>query len=108
MAGTVKHAKIENRTTRARLKRGRQPHWQAIVPDKVHLGYQRGLDEPDGRWILRHFIGSALKGGKHFYSKYRTTTMGRADDAERADGRRILTFEQAEPAARAMVECPAE
>jgi hypothetical protein len=32
MAGTVKHAKLESRTARSRLKRGRQPHWQALVP----------------------------------------------------------------------------
>ena len=105
MAAIVKHAKFETRTARARLKRGRQAHWRAIIK-RTHLGYQRWPDESDGRWILRHFIGSALKGGKHFYSKYRTIALGRADDAEQADGRRILSFEQAEAAARAMVDAP--
>ena len=42
MAGAVKHAKLESRTARSRLKRGRQPHWQALVPGKVHLAINAG------------------------------------------------------------------
>ena len=53
MAGTVKHAKLESRTARSRLKRGRQPHWQALVPGRVHLGYQCWKGDPAGRWVLR-------------------------------------------------------
>jgi hypothetical protein len=51
MAGTVKHAKLESRTARSRLKRGRQPHWQALVPGKVHLGYQCWKGDAVGRWV---------------------------------------------------------
>ena len=97
MAGTVKHAKFESRTARSRLKRGRQPHWQALVPGRVHLGYQCWKGDPAGRWVLRRYIGN---------SKYRSATLGRADDAAPADGQNVLSFEQAEAKARAMVETP--
>jgi integrase len=106
MVGTVKHARLESRTARSRLKRGRQPHWQALVP-KVRLGWQCWKGEREGRWILRRFVGSKIKDGKHLYSRYRAITLGRADDAMPADGERILSFEQAEAAARAMVDIPA-
>ncbi len=94
MAGAVKHAKLESRTARSRLKRGRQPHWQALVPGRVHLGYQCWKGEAVGRWVLRRYIGNG---------KYRSTTLGRADDAAPADGQNVLSFEQAEAKGRAMV-----
>jgi integrase len=97
MAGTVRHARLESRSARDRLKRGRQPHWQALEDGKVHLGWQRWKGqrgEAGGRWVLRRYIGN---------NKYRSETLGRADDAEAADGERILTFEQAEIRARTRV-----
>jgi integrase len=98
MAGTVKHAKLESRTSRSRLKRGRQPHWQDIITGRAHLGYQCFKGNKVGRWILRRHIGN---------NKYRSTTLGRADDTAAADGQRFLSFEQAEAAARAKVDAPA-
>jgi integrase len=97
MTGTVRHAKLESRTARARLRRGRQPHWQALVPGRAHLGYQRREDLSEGRWLLRRYVGM---GG------YRTVALGRADDAAAADGERVLSFEQAEAKARGLVETP--
>ena len=97
MAGTVKHAKLESRTSRSRLKRGRQPHWQALIPSRVHLGYQCWKGE-EGRWSLRRRYNSN--------NKYRSVTLGRADDAAAADGEHVLTFEQAEAKARATVAAP--
>lgn len=97
MAGTVQHARLESPSARARLKRGRQPHWQALVEGKVHLGWQCWKGEPAGRWVLRRYIGNR---------KYRTVALGLADDAAKADGARVLTFEQAEAKARVMVETP--
>jgi hypothetical protein len=44
--------------------------------------------------ILRRYIGN---------NKYRSVTLGRADDAVPADGKRVLTFTQAEAKARAMI-----
>jgi hypothetical protein len=39
MAGTVRHAKLESPTARAKLKRGRQSHWQTLITGRAHLGY---------------------------------------------------------------------
>ena len=75
MAGIVKHARLESRTSRARLKRGRQPHWQAIS-GHAHLGYQRWPEDDAGRWILRRYDGG----------KYSVQPLGRADDTLQSDG----------------------
>jgi hypothetical protein len=58
MAGTVKQARLESQSARARLKRGRQPHWKALVEGRVHLGYQCWKGDPVGRWLLRRYIGN--------------------------------------------------
>ena len=97
MAGTVKHARMESQSARARLKRGRQPHWQALVEGRVHLGWQCWKGDPVGRWLLRRYIGN---------NKYRVQALGRADDAAPADGADVLSFAQAEAKARAMVASP--
>jgi len=96
MSGTVRHARLDSRARRARLKRGRQPHWTALVPRRVHLGYQRRPDDRAGRWILRQYQDG----------KYTSMALGRADDAERADGELILSYEQALAAARAAADTP--
>jgi integrase len=98
MAGTVKHAKLDSRTARSRLKRRRQPHWQALVTGKVHLGWQCWKGDPVGRWVLRRYVGN---------NKYRVQTLGRADDDASADGVDVLSHAQAEAKARAMVASPA-
>src|SRR6516162_11666790 len=95
MSGTVKHARLESQSARARLKRRRQPHWQALVEGRVHLGWQRWKGkqgEAGGRWLLRRYIGN---------NKYRVLTLGRADDVAQADGVRVLSHEQAEAATTA-------
>jgi hypothetical protein len=97
MSGTVKHARSESQSARARLKRGRQPHWQALVEGRLHLGWQCWKGEPVGRWLLRRYIGDG---------KYRVQALGRADDAARADGADVLNFEQAKTKAHAMVASP--
>jgi integrase len=97
MAGTVKHARLESQSARARLKRGRQPHWQALVEGRVHLGWQCRKGDLVGRWLLRRYIGN---------NQYRMQTLGRADDAARADGADVLSFEQAKAKAHAMVASP--
>src|SRR5262245_44026118 len=101
MSGTVKHARLESQSARARLKRGRQPHWQALIEGRVHLGWQRWKGkkgDPAGRWLLRRYIPAT--------GKYRVQALGRADDATRADGADILSFEQAKAKAHAIVVSP--
>lgn len=96
MAGTVKHAKIESRSARARMKRGRQPHWRVLIVGRAHLGYQRWEDDKTGRWVLRRYIDG----------KYSIEPLGLADDVESANGDQILSFEQAEAKARAIIDAP--
>ena len=99
MAGLVRHASLESRTARSQLKRGRQPHWQSLVTGRVHLGYQIWKGDKAGRWVLRRYIGN---------DKYRSTTLGRADDDAEAktDGVNILSHAQAKAKALALVDSP--
>jgi integrase len=80
MAGTVREARLGTRTARARLKPGRQPHWNTIIAGRAHLGWQRWPEDLVGRWLLRRRHAGA----------YHVEALGTADD--RADG---MTFEQA-------------
>jgi integrase len=95
MARTVKIAKLDTPTSRARLKRGRQPHWQPLQAG-THLGYQRQAGA--GRWLLRRYLG----GG----NTYRVTALGTADDLQPANGTTVLSYEQASAKARAMIATP--
>ena len=97
MAGTITLKRLESPASRRRLKRGRQAHWTNIIPRRVHLGWQRWPDKPEGRWLLRKWLGD---------DKYSTIALGRADDTERADGDRILSYDQALAAARAAMDEP--
>lgn len=97
VAGTVKHARLETPTARSGLKRGRQPHWRALDEGKVHLGWQCWKGAPQGRWLLRRYVGKR---------KYRVETLGLADDASAADGERILSFKQASAKAHTIVGLP--
>lgn len=83
MARTVRHAKLDNLTARARLKRGRQPHYQVLILNRAHLGYRRWPDEASGVWLLRRNDDGA----------YFVRTLAKADDNARADGISILNFE---------------
>jgi integrase len=97
MARPLVQAKIEGRGQRRRLKPGRQAHWQTIVPNRVHLGYQRWEDDKEGRWIVRRYVDGA----------YFITPLGFADDLRDANGDSVLSFEQAYAAARTIVDAPA-
>jgi hypothetical protein len=57
MAGTVRHARLDSPTARAKLRKGRQSHWQALAP-KIHLGYQHLKGTAAGRWLLRRHLGA--------------------------------------------------
>jgi integrase len=98
MARKVKHSELDSRSSRARLKaKGREPHWQSLVSGerRAHLGWQAWKGSP-GRWVLRRSLGD---------DKYQTIPLGRADDKDlTADGRVILSYEQAKAKALAMIE----
>ena len=96
MARTVREAALSNRTARARLRAGRQPHWRSLAPG-VTLGWQRFKGQSSGRWLLRRHIGK---------NRYRVINIARADDVDAADGTTVLNFEQAEAKGRALVALP--
>jgi integrase len=75
---------MSTRTARARLRRGRQPSWNALTA-RAHLGYQRWPGEPSGRWILRRRVRG----------RYSMMTIGAADDALAADGVSVFDYHQA-------------
>src|SRR5262245_5417181 len=87
MAGTVREARLGTPTARAKLKPGRQPHWNTLVAGRDHLGWQRWPGDKAGRWVLRR-----RRGGD-----YSVEPIGTADDDKsvRADGLSVLTYEQA-------------
>src|SRR6516225_11935190 len=97
MVGMIREAPIRSRTARAKIKRGRQPHLVSLVTGRAALGYVRKPGTPAGRWILRRLVEG----------DYRVAPLGVADDMIDADGDRVLSFEQAEAKARAMLERPA-
>jgi len=85
MAGTVREARLGTRTSRSRLKRGRQPHWSTLITGRAHLGYQRWPNDRCGRWVLRRRIGNG----------YAVTAIGAADDDRVADGITVFTHDAA-------------
>jgi integrase len=107
MSGTVKRARLESQSARKRLKRRRQPRWQALIEGKVHLGWQCRKGKPAGRWVLRRYLGmsTSKKSGKPI-ARYNIIPLGLADDAEAANGTTVLSHGQAEAKARDMVAAP--
>jgi integrase len=87
MTGTVREARLGNPTARSRLKAGRQPHWNAVLAGRAHIGWQRWSEDRVGRWVLRTRRGGA----------YSTEQIGVADDdrSRPADGIEVLTYDQA-------------
>src|SRR5262249_40959935 len=65
---------------------------------RAHLGWQRKPETREaGKWILRRYVDS----------KYTVRTLGLADDLAEANGEQILSFQQAEAMAKAMIDTPA-
>jgi len=88
MARTLQDAKLDTRAARLRLKKRREPYWRSIS-EGVAVGYRRGAK--GGTWIARHY---SAEHGRRFHS------IGTADDIADADARHILSFAQAQEAAR--------
>ena len=87
MARTVRDANLETRTARLRLAMRAEPYWRTIDPG-AHLGYYRG--RRGGTWVARLYQDG----------RYRKTALGTADDTSDGDGVAILSFAQAQAAAR--------
>jgi integrase len=88
MARTLKDAKLDTRNSRQRLRKRREPYWRSIS-EGLAIGYRKG--NKGGTWIARHY--SAEHGRRY-------SSVGTADDKPDADGEHVLSFAQAQEAAR--------
>lgn len=88
MARTLKDAKLDTRASRLRLRTRREPYWRSIS-EGLAIGYRKGAK--GGTWIAKHY--SAEHGRR--YRSIATT-----DDVADADGEHILSFAEAQEAAR--------
>jgi integrase len=84
MARTVRDARLETRSARAKLKASGVPYYRAIDPG-LHVGYRKGKD--GGKWVMRRYVGDGT---------YKVETIGTADDSADADGVAVLDFKQAQ------------
>ena len=78
---------FENEDGPLRLAMRTEPDWRSIDPG-AHLGYYRG--RRGGSWVARLYQDG----------RYRKTAISTADDTSDADGVAILSFAQAQAAAR--------
>jgi hypothetical protein len=93
MARIIRDAVLSSRAARSRLKSSGQPYYRAIEHG-LHLGYRKPLAGA-GRWLARHYLGEG---------RYRLYKIGVADDLSDADGRVVLSFRQAQVAARQLLQ----
>jgi integrase len=91
VARTVKDTSLESRAARTRLKPRQEPYWRAIDAG-AHLGYYRG--RRGGSWLARLYADG----------RYHKHALGIADDVSDPDGLGVLSFSQAQGAARAFFE----
>ena len=90
MARAVRDAKLDTRSARLRLPRGPEPVWIPLAPGEA-LGYFRPTSGGAGTWRARIRLQSG---------KYQKAALGTADDYADADGSEVLSFGQAQAAAR--------
>ena len=88
MARTVRDAALETRTARNRLKPNGQPYYRGLEPG-LHLGYRKPRAGA-GKWLARLNVE-----GRYSYHP-----LGTADDFGDPDGKIILSYKQAQDAAR--------
>lgn len=90
MARIVENTDLYNRERRLRLGIRKKPYWLALNEGE-HLGYYRGRRVR--KWVARYRRPGIS-------SNYRELTIAEADDDADADGSKILSFGQAQTAAR--------
>jgi integrase len=96
MPRKVRDASLDTRTARSRLPVAHKPYYRLIEPG-LHLGYRK-LPSGPGTWIARRYAGD----GRYAVENLRTADgeIVLADDYADADGVRVLSFAQAQRAAR--------
>src|SRR4029078_2166191 len=89
MARGVSFAALESRSARLRLKIRRRPYSGPSLARGISLMYR--LTGTSGSWVLKASDG---------HGSYWTKAFGLADDFEDSDGKNVLTFYQAQDAAK--------
>src|SRR5262245_3411721 len=89
MARRVSFAALESRSARLRLKIRRRPYSGPSLARGIALMYRR--NKTNGTWVLKASDG---------HGAYWTKAFALADDYEDADGKNVLTFYQAQDAAK--------
>jgi integrase len=87
---------IISKTARSRLESSRQPYYH-LVQRGLALGYRKPLAGP-GMWVSKVYSGNG---------RYRVKNIALADDAQEADGEKVLAFGQALDACRRVSGSPA-
>ncbi|MCJ2091141.1 site-specific integrase [Methylobacterium sp. J-072] len=87
MARTIRNAKLDTRSGRAKLAPRREPYW-TVISAGCAVGYRRGAN--GGTWVAR-----MRDGPKQHYD-----ALGAADDSRDADGLTVFSFAQAQERAR--------
>src|SRR6516162_10954644 len=88
MARRIRDSKLDTRSARSKLAQRRERYWRRISGG-LALGYRKGAN--GGSWIARHY---SAEHGRRYQS------VGTADDVADADGAHVLSFAQAQEAAR--------
>jgi integrase len=92
MGKRVKEVALGTRTARMKLAPRHNPYFR-LITEGLHIGYRRStVPNRAGAWLARRYLAGA----------YQTEMLGTADDLPDlpADGAKVLTFAQAETAAR--------
>jgi integrase len=88
MPRTLHDRKLDSPASRAQLRKRREPFWRSIS-EGLAIGYRKG--KKGGTWIARHY---SAEHGRRYHS------IGTADGIADADGTHVLSFAQAQEAAR--------
>src|SRR4051794_23590459 len=89
MARKVNFSALESRSARLRLKVRRRPYNSPSLARGISLMYRR--NNTNGSWVLKASDG---------HGAYWTKGFALADDYEDADGKNVLTFYEAQDAAK--------
>jgi integrase len=89
MARKVRHSALESRSARLKLKVRRKPYPGPSLARGVSLMYRR--NKTNGTWVLKASDG---------HGSYWTKRIADADDYAEDDGKTVLTFYQAQDAAK--------
>src|SRR3954464_9490543 len=89
MARKVSFSALESRSARLRLKIRRRPYCGPSLARGIALMYRR--NKTNGTWVLKASNG---------HGAYWTKAFALADDFEDADAKNVLTFYQAQDAAK--------